>query len=229
MKKIAEFLYFNIAYALVYLLFASYRIKQVQELNRSLCQAYHAKGAYVLACWHEHFVPILVAQRKHPFCPIVSRSSSGRLIGYVMKRLGFYPIFGSQNRNGADKGGKEARVLLAEELGKGRSAAFTVDGSIGPRRLVKPGAIDLAKKCQAAILPVAAVADRYWEFNTWDRFKVPKPFARIVVSYGEAVIVPYEALEFSNYQEETAKRINLQEELARVSLTAWSSSKKAGS
>lgn len=222
MKKFAEFLYFNIAYALVYLLFATYRVKQVYEGNRALCQAHHSRGAYILVCWHEYFVPILVAQRAHPFCPIVSRSSSGRLIGYIMKRLGFLPIFGSQNRNGAEKGGKEARVELAESLAKGRPSAFTVDGSIGPRRVVKPGAIDLAKKSQAAILPVSAAMDRYWELNTWDRLKIPKPFARIAVSYGEPLLIPPQTTEFAGYQEAAANAINLQEDLARAFLATWS-------
>ncbi|MBP6217460.1 MAG: DUF374 domain-containing protein [Oligoflexales bacterium] len=226
MKKLVEFVYFNVVYALVYLLFASYRIKQVHEINRKLCRERHPKGAYILTCWHEHFIPILVAQRGHMFCPIVSRSSMGRLIGHIMKRYGFFPIFGSQKRNGVDKGGKDARDKLNDQLTLGFASAFTVDGSIGPRRVVKPGAIDLARRSQAAILPVAAVADRFWEFNTWDRLKIPKPFARITVSYGEALLVPdIENMNFLSYQEQTAQAINSQEGIAHSHLLDWTLSK----
>jgi lysophospholipid acyltransferase (LPLAT)-like uncharacterized protein len=40
------------------------------------------------------------------------------------------------------------------------------------------------------IVPGCGVAQRYWEFNSWDRFKIPKPFSRIKIIYGDPIVVP---------------------------------------
>jgi len=34
------------------------------------------------------------------------------------------------------------------------------------------------------VLPVHGEADRAWRLSSWDRFAVPKPFARVRVAYG---------------------------------------------
>lgn len=218
-RKILEFFYIRLAYFLLSALFATYRIRQINEHNREAAKRFHSQSAYILTCWHEHFMAILVGQRGHSMSPIVSRSPVGRVIGYVMQRFGFLSIYGSQARRGRDKGGKEARVALAEALSKGIASAFTVDGSKGPRRVVKPGAIDLAKKCSVAIMPVASCADRYWEFNTWDRFKVPKPFAQVSICYGEPITIAQDdETDYAVFQEQVAQAINHQEELAEKSL-----------
>jgi hypothetical protein len=41
-----------------------------------------------------------------------------------------------------------------------------------------------AQRSDSYIVPVVAVADRAWRLKSWDRFMIPKPFARITVSYG---------------------------------------------
>jgi len=32
-----------------------------------------------------------------------------------------------------------------------------------------------------------AVADKAWYFKSWDRFCVPKPFAKVTIRYGEMI------------------------------------------
>ena len=43
------------------------------------------------------------------------------------------------------------------------------------------------------VIPVAAGADRAWWFEGWDRFLVPRPFARVKVAYGRPREVPRSA------------------------------------
>jgi lysophospholipid acyltransferase (LPLAT)-like uncharacterized protein len=71
----------------------------------------------------------------------------------------------------------------------GKSAAFTVDGPRGPIYEAKPGAVLLAAKSGAAILPFSISIDRRWELRSWDRIQIPKPFARAVVVLGEKIWV----------------------------------------
>jgi hypothetical protein len=42
---------------------------------------------------------------------------------------------------------------------------------------------------------VVGLPNRYFEFNSWDKFKIPKPFAKIVVCYAEPILVPKESTE----------------------------------
>ncbi|MEP6551469.1 MAG: hypothetical protein ABJB95_09805, partial [Gemmatimonadales bacterium] len=41
-----------------------------------------------------------------------------------------------------------------------------------------------AQRSDSYIIPVVAVADRAWQLKSWDRFMIPKPFARVTVAYG---------------------------------------------
>lgn len=63
----------------------------------------------------------------------------------------------------------------------------TPDGPKGPSEKVKPGIITAAKSANVPIIPFGWEADRYWAFNTWDRFRLPKPFATITIKFGPAV------------------------------------------
>ena len=48
----------------------------------------------------------------------------------------------------------------------------------------------LAKKSGAALVPVGVSADRRWLVSTWDRYMVPKPFARCLMLYGDPIYLP---------------------------------------
>jgi lysophospholipid acyltransferase (LPLAT)-like uncharacterized protein len=67
--------------------------------------------------------------------------------------------------------------------------AFTPDGPRGPRRELKQGVVAAAQRAAVRILPIHADADRAWRFASWDRFMLPKPFARVRVAYGEPFLV----------------------------------------
>jgi len=50
--------------------------------------------------------------------------------------------------------------------------------------------VDVARRSGVAIVPLVAAADREWVLSrSWDQFKIPKPFARIAVRYGDPIIV----------------------------------------
>jgi lysophospholipid acyltransferase (LPLAT)-like uncharacterized protein len=64
---------------------------------------------------------------------------------------------------------------------------LTPDGPRGPRQRMKAGALLVAQLTGAPVIPVATGADRSWWVEGWDRFQIPKPFARVRVLYGEAI------------------------------------------
>ena len=91
----------------------------------------------------------------------------------------------------------------------GSHAAIGVDGPRGPRHIVKPGVILLAKLTGGIIVPSAASLSRYWQINSWDRYRIPKPWSRALVVFDDPLTVPPDA--DSSVIE--AKRIELEQRL----------------
>lgn len=61
---------------------------------------------------------------------------------------------------------------------------ITPDGPRGPRYQVKPGVTIAAKKTSANVIPFTWNAKRFWEFKTWDKLIIPKPFTTIFLEFG---------------------------------------------
>ena len=80
--------------------------------------------------------------------------------------------------------------MLLEALHQGSSPAFTVDGPRGPRHQAKAGVIKVASEGGAMILPVAAVADRFWTMKSWDQNKSPEALSKIVYQFGAPIEIP---------------------------------------
>ncbi len=56
--------------------------------------------------------------------------------------------------------------------------------------MLKPGVIALARLTGVPIVPMAVGASREWRLRSWDEFRIPRPFARCVVRFGEPIHVP---------------------------------------
>ena len=118
---------------------------------------------------------------------MASRSKDGEIIARWLARNGVIPARGSTR-----KGGGTALQEMIELVQAGHPAALTVDGPKGPPRVVQPGILQLARRTGAWILPVTGASTRPWFLKSWDRYLVPKPFSRCVVSYGEPFPIPEE-------------------------------------
>jgi len=146
------------------------------------------KGGRVLLCtWHQQFFSFIrYFQKYRPYEPslMISRSNDGEIISRIANLTGWHTARGSSS-----KGGRAALVEMADRLRGTGLAAHIVDGPRGPAGIVKRGAIQLAHDAGAVIVPVYAVAERAWYFNSWDRFLLPKPFSKVLIQYGEIIEV----------------------------------------
>ena len=111
---------------------------------------------------------------------MASKSQDGEVIARWLENNGYFAVRGSTN-----KGGARGIVVLKRYLEAGHAAALTVDGPKGPPRVVQEGIVTLARRAEAWILPVSAGASRPRFLRSWDRYLVPKAFARSFVTYGE--------------------------------------------
>ena len=80
------------------------------------------------------------------------------------------------------------RQMLAV-LDEGAVLTITPDGPRGPRHSINPGLAWMAKVTGRAIVPVGFACDRAWRMRSWDRFMIPKPWARIAMVYGAPIHV----------------------------------------
>jgi hypothetical protein len=139
-------------------------------------------------------LPLLWHHRDQGVAVLVSEHQDGELIARVLDWMGYRLIRGSTSR-----GAGRALLGLVRTLKEGNDVAVTPDGPRGPRHKFAPGAVIAANRAEAPILPTVAHVDRYWKLRTWDGFMIPKPFARVTVSYGDPVRVraasPREAAE----------------------------------
>lgn len=141
----------------------------------------------VIPCyWHQHHIfgiwyMLQLRKRGLKVGFLISPSRDGEVPAKIAESWGLRAIRGSSNRTGA-RALKELYELITRE---GISPVNTSDGPTGPLHKFKPGAIMLAQMSGAPILPLSWAADRYWQLSSWDRFIIPKPFARIVISVGE--------------------------------------------
>lgn len=197
-----------LVYGLVRLFHLTYRY-EFRSL-RSLEQARAlGRGSYLFAIWHRNLFAGILAQTGTRHTVIVSRSDDGDPVAFLCTRLGHVAVRGSSKKRGVDKGGQQAKDEMIELLKSGLPGAITVDGPSGPVHEVKPGIVEMARRAGVPIVPYLAVPSRCWTFNSWDRFRLPKPFATIYVYYGAPYVIAPEAAfaDFAGHQANLAQQL----------------------
>ena len=157
---------------------------RVRWLNPEVLRRAHARGPVVYALWHGQLLPLLWTHRNQQVAVIISEHRDGEIIARIASALGFRPVRGSTTRGAA-----RALLSATRELESRFDVAVTVDGPRGPAGTVAPGALVIAQRAGAPVIPTAAGASRAWRLRSWDRFMVPKLFARITVAYGDPIDV----------------------------------------
>lgn len=170
-------------------LMSTWRVEVRRADLREKAKKMNPQGAFVFALWHEHVVSVMTGHAwSEPYLALASRSKDGDYAAFISKKMGFTSVRGSSRKGKKDKGGKEALLEYVHKLKLGVSGGLTVDGPKGPRQVCKPGIVLMSKESGAPVLPVVALASSFWQFNSWDKFKIPKPFAKIVMLYGEPLL-----------------------------------------
>lgn len=112
---------------------------------------------------------------------LVSPSVDGEISAKLVESWGIVAVRGSSNRTGAKALKDMYNTIMKEKV----SPVTTSDGPTGPIHEFKQGAVMLAQLTQSPMLPIAYMPSRYWQMKSWDKFIIPKPFSRIVISVGE--------------------------------------------
>ncbi|HEU4569217.1 MAG TPA: lysophospholipid acyltransferase family protein [Gemmatimonadales bacterium] len=140
----------------------------------------------IYVIWHETLLPLTWHHRtRGDITMLVSPGRDGDHLATFAGALGYGAVRGATGQDGL-----RALREVVETLRAGRHVAIAPDGPVGPRRVATAGAVVAAERSGALLLPLWAGADRAWRAGSWDRFLIPKPFARVAVRYGPALAVP---------------------------------------
>ena len=149
--------------------------------------------------WHNRIfvLPTLYHKylRRRKGAVLTSASKDGEVIAAIVARFGCEAIRGSSSRKGTS-----ALLGLIDWIRDGYDVAIVPDGPRGPRYKLGPGVVKLAEVTGALVLPVRVEYGSYWVFQSWDRFRLPKPFTTVEVFLGPCteVVSPLDETTFEH-------------------------------
>lgn len=139
----------------------------------------------LFSCWHGQLLNLACTMQHRGVRVLVSEHRDGEIITQIMRRIGFATVRGSTTR-----GGYRSLVEMIRAGRRGVVLGITPDGPRGPRREVQAGAVLVAQRARIPLLPISGQALPRRRLKSWDRFEIPHPFAKVVVSIGEPIWIP---------------------------------------
>lgn len=143
---------------------------------------------FVYSFWHACMLPAMYLWRDLNIRVMSSDSFDGEYTGRIMMKFGFVKIRGSSSKFAV-----RALLSMRRELEDGWIVAFTLDGPRGPRYVVKPGPVLLARATGVPMVVFHIAMTDVWVLNTWDRLMIPKPFSRALMRVSRQIGVPKNA------------------------------------
>ncbi len=138
------------------------------------------KTPTILALWHNRLslaTPILYrVAPQFSYLAVVSNSRDGKLLAKLTQAYRQANTIQVSH----DKKHKALKEMVHALRQGDKVLVITPDGPRGPRYEVKPGVTLAAKHSGAQIVPMSWSCTRFWQLRTWDKFIIPKPFAKIV-------------------------------------------------
>lgn len=173
-KKIIFFLEKYLGSTLLFLLGLTWKFEGIEEGKDE---------PNIYAFWHRNLLPLIYQRRNEKIGVIVSQSKDGEYVAGPLKVFGFEPIRGSSSKNGANAAKKMIKYVKSNHVG------ITPDGPKGPIFEIKDGLTFIAYISKKPIVPISIDIDKEWNLHSWDKFRIPKPFARIKVTYHKKIYV----------------------------------------
>ncbi len=169
-----------------------------------------ARGIFCF--WHRSTLSAGWYFRKFRCSILISQSFDGELIARTLALLGYGSVRGSSSRGGA-----AGLMAMRDVLARGEPVVFTADGPKGPIYQTKIGPVKLAALTGEQIGSFYLLPQHAFAIRSWDRFLVPLPFSRVVVSWSRPVTAPAADADSATLE---AKRMELNDALERARLRA---------
>ena len=136
------------------------------------------KEPFILCMWHGDLLSQIFNyghfRKAWVIKALISENRDGEMIAKIAKLFNCGSIRGSSS-----KGAAKVLINTIKELKSGIDVAITPDGPRGPRYSIADGIVAISQKSGKNIRCFNAIPSRYWQFKSWDKFVLPKPFGKI--------------------------------------------------
>jgi len=136
------------------------------------------ESQHVCVTWHAELFMSPQAYRaihkNHPASAIISSHHDGGLMAGTLNFLHIRALRGSSR-----KGAKQVLLQAFKSIKSGEEVLITPDGPKGPRHTMHDGAVGIALKSRLPIFVMNYHCSNYWQFSSWDKFTIPKPFSKV--------------------------------------------------
>ena len=203
LNKIIIYISFPFIFFFYKLIHSTYRV----EIDKKKLLFWASKKPIIAFLHQRIFILIHFLAPLRPTA-LVGESDDGQLLAKVLSLLGIKIVSGSTGKENAVR----AILSLIKIIKKGEILLTTVDGPLGPAGKVKKGTAYIASNAQTPVMLISGESDRYWEFKSWDKLRIPKPFAKVRIEF----LDPIEFLQKLTPKELEKKRKELEEKLAQL-------------
>lgn len=130
----------------------------------------------ILAHWHGDELALLALVPHYRIATMISKSSDGTRMDYVIRRLG-----GAASRGSSSRGAISALKGLIRLGKQGHVMSIAVDGPRGPYHEPKHGVFEISRVCGAGISAFGtACTKKITSHRSWNKIFLPLPFSKIV-------------------------------------------------
>lgn len=182
--QIRSFLIAKIGNNFLYLLIKTCRLQIVGlDLYRELIE----KEKCILMLWHNRLAPVPFILSQYTPQTRYAALISGSRDGDILKHIAHSYKNGSTIQVPHLARYQALQNIIRHVNERKTIVIMTPDGPRGPRYELKPGIAIAALQTQAHVISLNWEAKSYWEFKTWDRFRLPKPFTSIQVTFSPSI------------------------------------------
>jgi hypothetical protein len=161
-----------------------WRTSRVEDVGCLPSQIRDHYGRGVVALWHDEVFFVAWAFGRWRPHTLASHGDFGELITRMLELCDFVVFRGGSSAGKSRRSPQVVKDMIEHMRSRpGVLYGITVDGSKGPRYVMKRGAVEIAVACEAPMLVEKTWCRRYFRLPTWDRTIVPLPFNHIVHVY----------------------------------------------
>ncbi len=142
---------------------------------------------HIYCAWHEDLLPYFTVyiRYREPYAWINHPLWFMKPIHVILGWMGMKKLFlGSSGH-----GGRDAMLQVVEHLKSGHNTFINPDGPAGPYHVLKPGVLNMSRLSGIPIVTIRFELSNYFRLKGWDKKKVPLPFSKIKVIYGNSFSV----------------------------------------
>lgn len=163
---------------------------KIKLVGEDKIEQLHREGKQVIfAFWHQATFSMLYYYRNKGACILPVDNYLGSILAGFTKRYGYNIVRYPQGGSPVQRISAIARIIKI--IKDGHDCSIAVDGPPDEKLFnAKPGVFYLAQRTGFPVIPVGAYYSKAHQMNfRWDKYLMPKPFARAILYAGEPIFV----------------------------------------